>query len=182
MRSTASVDARGGEIVAQHASRRRDLAAGAGVDQDELFSGIDDQRRERRRQLVGRHEGLRQRVLDLDKGRVADEFVGDRTIPDAVIERGQFVGPDLVTIDAGDLGAGRRRLRRARFGAGRENSGGGRTGKKSAPGQVRQARDLRFPRIVTQTAAEYSRTIKALARPGTAQVGLPDGAAQLPVL
>ena len=44
MRSIACwIDAGGDEIGAQHAGGRGDLAAGAGVDQDELLSGIDDQ-------------------------------------------------------------------------------------------------------------------------------------------
>ena len=97
------IDAGGDKIGAQHAGRGRDLAAGTGIDQHELLAGIDDQRRKRRRQLVGRHEGVGERALDFGERRVADEFVGDRAIPDAVIERGQFEGPDPVAINAGRL-------------------------------------------------------------------------------
>ena len=100
------LDPGGNEIVAQHAGRGRDLAAGAGVDQNELVAGIDDQRRERRRQFVVRHEGRIERMLHFGERRVADEFVGDRPVPDAVIERGQLVRADLVAIDAGRLFVG----------------------------------------------------------------------------
>ena len=117
--STAfGIDAGGDEVVAQFAGRGRDLAAGAGVDQNKLAAGIDDQRRERRRQLVMRHEGCIERVLDFGERRIADEFVGDRPVPDAVIERGQLVRSDLVAIDGGRLFVGGRRDGRGRIGAG----------------------------------------------------------------
>ena len=38
-------------LCADHAGGRRDLAAGAGVDEDEFLAGIDDQRGERRPSL-----------------------------------------------------------------------------------------------------------------------------------
>ena len=90
-------------------SMRADAAiSGTGIDQNELQPGIDDQRRERGRQLVSRHERFRQGVLDLGERRVPDEFVGDRPIPDAIVERRDLKRADAITIDAGCLLAGRR--------------------------------------------------------------------------
>ena len=100
------INAGGDEIGAQHAGGRCDLSAGAGIDQDELLSGIDDKGRERRRQLVGRHEGGGERVFDFRERGVANEFFGDRTIPDAVVERGQLEGADPIAINARRLFAG----------------------------------------------------------------------------
>ena len=102
------------KIGAQHAGDGRDLAAGAGIDQNEPLAGIDDQRRERRRQLVGRHEGVGERAFDFGERRVADEFIGDRAVPDAVIKRSQLERADPVAINAGRLCAGRRRCGRRR--------------------------------------------------------------------
>ena len=103
------VDAGGGEIGRERAGRRCHLPAGAGVEQDELRAGIDQQCRERRRQLLGRHERIVHRLADLGVIRIADEFLVDRAVPHAVIERGDLEGADLVTVEAGRLLAGRRR-------------------------------------------------------------------------
>ena len=104
------IDTGCGEISAERAGGRSDLTAGAGVDQHNLLAGIDDQRREWRRELVDRHERSGERVLDFSERRVADEFVGDRPVPDAVIERGQLECSDPVAINAGGRFAdGRRR-------------------------------------------------------------------------
>ena len=129
-------NAGGGEIVADHAGGGRNLAAGAGVDQDELLAGIDDEGREWRLELVVRHVGRVQRMLDFSEGGVADEFVGDRPIPDAVIQCGQLERSDFVAIDARGLLARWRRFGGCRFGAGKKRHGRG-AGEQRAAGQCR---------------------------------------------
>ena len=131
------IDAGGGEIVAEHAGRRRDLAAGAGVDKHELAAGVDDQGREWRRQLVGGHERGGERALHFGERRVVDEFLRDRAVPDAVIERGQLEGADPVAVDAGRLLAGGRLRGSGRIGARGKGRGSGRAGEEVAARQCR---------------------------------------------
>ena len=66
-------------MLARHgAGGRRELPAGAGVEQDELGAGIDQQGRERDRDCVGRQELIRQRLLNIGERCVFDEFVVER--------------------------------------------------------------------------------------------------------
>ena len=76
-------------------------------------------------------------MLHFGERRVVDEFLGDRPVPDAVIERGQLEGADLVAIDAGRLLAGGRRRGGGRIGAGGKG-GGGRAREEGAAGQCRR--------------------------------------------
>src|SRR4029079_11149955 len=68
--------------------------------------------------------------------RVADEFIGDRPVPNAVVERGQFVGADLVAVDAGRLLGSRRFRGGGQIGL-RGKGGGSRSGKEIAARQSR---------------------------------------------
>jgi hypothetical protein len=126
----------GCEVGVKRSRGRRDLAAGAGVDQDEPLPGVDNKRGERGSQLVGWHERCRKRIFHFGEWRVADEFVGDRAIPDAVIERGHFERSEPVTIDAWHLGTRRWSGRGGRICASRER------GQRRA-GQKRPARQRR---------------------------------------
>jgi hypothetical protein len=87
------------QIGPQDAGARSDLPAGTGIDEDERVAGIDDERREWRRQLVGRHECVRERVFNIGKGGVADEVVADWPIPDTVIKRRQGQRAEAITIN-----------------------------------------------------------------------------------
>ncbi len=73
-----------------------------------------------------RHKRRIERVLDLRKRRVDDEFVVDRPIPNAIIERGELIRADLVAVNPRRCGTGRRR-----FGA-RALGGGGKRRRRSA--------------------------------------------------
>ena len=70
-------DAGGCEIGHHDARGVGDLAAGAGVDQDQFRSGVDQQHRERHRQDIGRQERRGKRPVDRGVVGVAHEFVVD---------------------------------------------------------------------------------------------------------
>ena len=135
------VDARSRKIVAQHAGRRRDLASRAGIEEHEPLAGIDDECGEWRRQFVMRHKRCIERVLDLRKRRVDDEFVVDRSIPDAVIERGELIRADLVAVNPGRCGTGRRRFGARAIAGGRKRCRRG-AGKKITLCQFRHSHSL----------------------------------------
>ena len=102
----AGAIAGGGEIGHHRARGVGDLAGGAGVDQDELRSGVDQQHGERHRQDVGRQERRGERRIDRGAVGVAHELVVDLERPQAVIERGELSIAELVAIDAGTLREG----------------------------------------------------------------------------
>src|SRR5215471_2563732 len=97
------LDAGGGEVGNQCARGRRELPAGASVEKHQLAAGIDEQRRKRHRQSVGRHEGVGQGLLDFGVGNVAHEPGVDRSVPKAVVNRGELEAPELEAIEAGRL-------------------------------------------------------------------------------
>jgi hypothetical protein len=100
------IDPGGGEVRAERSGGGGKLAAGRGVDQDELGAGVDHQRGERDRELSGRHVGVHHRLLHRRPRRVLDELVVDVAQPDAVMDGGQLIGADLVAIEGGGLRAG----------------------------------------------------------------------------
>ncbi len=100
------------EIVEQAARGVGDLACSPGIDQHQLCAGVHQQRRERYGQDLRRQERGGERVVDFGAARVADEFLVDRHIPDAVIERGELIAAEIVAIDAGALRRSRRCARR----------------------------------------------------------------------
>jgi hypothetical protein len=102
------IDPGGGEIRGHGAGGRGDLAGAAGVEQNQLRPGVDQQRRERDRQLVRREKRIRQCFLHCFERRIADEALVDRPMPNAVVEGGHLEIADLVAIDAGGLLAGGR--------------------------------------------------------------------------
>ena len=129
------IDAGGGEILQGAADRalgRLEIGdAVAGVDQDQLAAGVDQLRVERHRHhalAAYRRLPRRQRLV---LRTLRHEIVGHRKRTRTVVDRGAFVSADLVAIEAGRLGAGRRlgrrgrRSQRCQRGRGASNGGAG---------------------------------------------------------
>jgi hypothetical protein len=90
-----------------------------------------------------RHESGVQRLLDFREWRIVDELVVDRSIPDAVIERGQLIGTNFIAVNSRRGGIGGRRFGPCGFGRGgdRRRRGGP---EKVTPRQFRQFEILCF--------------------------------------
>ena len=74
----------------------------SGVDQHELAAGLDHERREGHRKLVGRQETIRQRLLQGARRRIRHEAV-ERAVGHAVVDGGHQHVADLVAEEGGRL-------------------------------------------------------------------------------
>jgi hypothetical protein len=95
-------DLRGGQAGRQPAGGGEELAAGAGVDQDQPVAGVHGQRVDLQHRGIGRLEVRGQDRLDLRPGGLWPEIL-DRERERAARHDGQFKGSDPEAIDARNL-------------------------------------------------------------------------------
>jgi hypothetical protein len=92
-----------GQIVHEARRGRNEPAGGAGIDEHELRAGIDHERRKRNHHLVGALELIVECFLRVGNGEILEQSGREVRHPDAIVNGGDFVGADLVAVEARGL-------------------------------------------------------------------------------